>query len=330
MVFLKPLKGILKQYRERCDAPIRKLLHVTDIMPRSGPATLTSLQTLFETKRGTVLPLPPRLAHLYGCLRMPLPRSHTHVFSNFVTTLDGVVSLNVKGHASGGDISGFSAQDRMVMGLLRAIADVVIIGSGTLGVDRRHVWTAEAIFPKLADDYRQLRKALGKHAAPLNVIVSGSGDVDPSLPVFVSGKVQALIVTTTAGAKRLLKQTVPDSVEIRAIRPSVSAHSGGARAHRHGASAIAASAILDAVSRVSPGKLILVEGGPRLLGDFYAESLLDEQFLTLAPQIAGRDPGDGRLSLVMGKAFAPNDPLWGKLIDMRRGGNHLFLRYSFH
>jgi riboflavin biosynthesis pyrimidine reductase len=203
---------------------------------------------------------------------------------------------------------------------LRAIADVVIIGSGTLGVDRRHVWTAEAIFPAFANDYRRLRKALGKPAAPLNVIVSGSGGIDLSLPVFASGKVQTLIVTTAAGAKRLLKQTVPDSVEISAIRQS---------ATRHGANAFAASAILDAVSRVSRGKLILVEGGPHLLGDFYAERLLDEQFLTLAPQIAGRDTGDKRLSLVMGKAFAPRDPLWGKLIDLRRGSSHLYLRYSF-
>ena len=73
---------------------------------------------------------------------MPLPRSRPHVFSNFVTTLDGVVSLNVKGHASGGDISGWSAEDRMVMGLLRAIADVVIIGSGTLAADRLHIWNS--------------------------------------------------------------------------------------------------------------------------------------------------------------------------------------------
>jgi len=42
---------------------------------------------------------------------MPLPRLHPHVFSNFVSTLDGVVSLGVQGHASGGDISGFSAQE---------------------------------------------------------------------------------------------------------------------------------------------------------------------------------------------------------------------------
>jgi riboflavin biosynthesis pyrimidine reductase len=192
----------------------------------------------------------------------------------------------------------------------------VIIGSGTLGVDHRHVWTAEAIFPALADEYRQLRKALGRSSTPLNVIVSGSGELDLRLPVFASGKVPALVVTTTAGAKRLCKQSPPDSVRIRAIP--------GSRA-----GVIAAGAILDEVSRASTGKLILVEGGPRLLGDFYAEGLVDEQFLTLAPQIAGRDAGDGRLSLVMGKTFAPRDPLWGKLIDMRRGGSHLFLRYAF-
>jgi riboflavin biosynthesis pyrimidine reductase len=284
-------------------------------MSEPDPATLAPLETLFETKRGEALPLPPELTRLYGCLRMPLPSSGPHVFSNFVTTLDGVVSLNAKGHASGGDISGFSAQDRMVMGLLRAVADVVIVGSGTLGADRRHVWTAAGIFPELADEYRRLSEALGKREAPLNVIVSGSGDIDLGLPVFASGKVPALVVTTSAGAKRLRKQSAPGSVQIRAIRRS--------------AGTIPASAILDEVGRVSPGKLILVEGGPRLLGDFYAERLLDEQFLTLAPQIAGRDTGDRRLSLVMGKAFAPRDALWGTLIDARRGSSHLFLRYSF-
>jgi riboflavin biosynthesis pyrimidine reductase len=284
-------------------------------MTRRVPAALASLETLLETKRGRLLPLPPQLARLYGSMRMPLPRSHPHVYSNFVTSLDGVVSLNAKGHASGGDISGFSAQDRMVMGLLRAVADVVIIGSGTLTADPRHVWTDGAIFPELAKEYLKLSEALGKRGMPLNVIVSGSGRIDLRLPVFASGKVSALIVTTTAGAQRLREQSLPDSVEIRAIR--------------RGASAIPAGAILDEVSRVSGGKVILVEGGPRLLGDFYASRLVNEQFLTLAPQIAGRDAGDRRLSLVMGKTFAPRHPLWGTLIDVRRGSRQLFLRYSF-
>ena len=276
---------------------------------------LAPLETLYETKRGTVLPLPPRLARLYGRLRMPLGRARPHLISNFVTTLDGVVSLNVKGHASGADISGWSAQDRMVMGLLRAVADVVIVGAGTLSVDRHHVWTAENIFPGLADEYRRLRAALGKRGPPLHAIVSGSGRIDLGLRVFASGEVPALIVTTAAGAKRLRRQSAPDSVEIRTVRSRTGA--------------IRARSILGEVSRASAGKLILVEGGPRLLGDFYAEHLIDEQFLTLSPQIAGRDAGDQRLSLVMGKSFAPRSPLWGTLIDLRRGGSHLFLRYSF-
>lgn len=284
-------------------------------MPRSAAEVTAPLKTLVESRRGKLLPLPPRLAHLYGSLRIPSPRARPYVFSNFVTTLDGVVSLNEKGHASGGDISGFSAEDRMVMGLLRAIADVVVIGAGTLGADSRHLWTAAAIFPRLASEYRQLSQALGQGEAPLHVIVSGSGTMDLGLPVFASGKVQTLILTTAAGAKRLLRQGVPDSVAVRAIGRS--------------GRAISARAILDEVCRLRPARRILVEGGPRLLGDFYAEHLIDEQFLTLAPQIAGRDAGDGRLSLVMGKAFAPKHALWGSLSDVRRGGSHLYLRYSF-
>jgi riboflavin biosynthesis pyrimidine reductase len=285
-------------------------------MSRAVSSALSPLITLLGATRGTLLPLPPRLARLYGPLRMTQSPGRAHVFSNFVTTLDGVVSLSAKGHASGGDISGFSAQDRMVMGLLRAIADVVIVGAGTLGADRRHVWAAEAIFPALAAEYRQLASALGKRGPPLNVIVSGSGDIDLGLPEFTSGKVTALIVTTAAGARRLRRHATPPSVEIRSVR-----------AGRDGA--IAAKSILAAVSRVARGRRMLVEGGPRLLGDFYASGLVDEQFLTLAPQIAGRDTEDGRLSLVMGRTFAPRHPLWGKLVDVRCGGSHLFLRYTF-
>lgn len=275
---------------------------------------LTPLETLYATRHGKALSLPRRLARLYGRLRMPIARARPYVISNFVTTLDGVVSLHEKGHASGGDISGLNAQDRMVMGLLRAIADVVIVGAGTLEADRRHVWTAERIFPGLAGEYRRLRTTLGKRGPPLMVVVSGSGRLDLGLPVFASGEMQALILTTTAGARRLRKSGAPGSVEIRAVR---------------GSGAIGASLIIDQVRRVSAGRLILLEGGPRLLGDFYAGHVLDEQFLTLAPQIAGRNAGDRRLSLVMGRTFAPQSPLWGTLIDVRRGKSHLFLRYAF-
>jgi riboflavin biosynthesis pyrimidine reductase len=275
---------------------------------------LISLHTLLELRRGRQFPLAPKLARLYGRFRMQSARSSPHVYSNFVSTMDGVVSLQVKGHEAGGDISGFNTPDRMVMGLLRAVADVVIVGSGTLAADPRHVWTPDAICPELANDYQRLQIAIAKRQAALNVVVSASGHLDLRLPVFASGRVPVLVVTTRRGARRLSRQSPQSCVEISAIR-------GGAK--------IAPGAILDAVAQVNSGKRILVEGGPQLLGTFYRERLLDEQFLTLAPQIAGRAAGDGRPGLVMGTAFAPRDPLWGRLTDVRRGNSHLFLRYSF-
>jgi riboflavin biosynthesis pyrimidine reductase len=271
------------------------------------------LKTLSRSQHGLRLPLPPKLKRLYGEFRMPAARSR--VFSNFVTTLDGVVSLQVKGHEAGGDISGFNAEDRMVMGLLRSIADVVVVGSGTLDADRKHIWTAEDICPELAGDYRRFRDAMEKPRTALNVVVSASGALDLRRPVFASGEVDALVVTTPRGAKRLMKNKVPSSVQVRAIRRD--------------AAQITAAAILDEISRVHSTSRVLVEGGPRLLGVFYKERLLDEQFLSLAPQIAGREAGDRRLSLVMGKSFAPQDPLWGSLIDVRQGSKLLFLRYQF-
>ncbi len=66
-----------------------------------------------------------------------------------------------------------------------------------------------------------------------------------------------------------------------------------------------------------------------MLGDFFAEQLLDELFLTLAPQVAGRDASTEQPGLVAGQRFAPEHPLWGTLVSVKRGGSHLFLRYAF-
>ncbi len=279
----------------------------------------TALETLYEMERrgggrGLPLPLPPDLSMIYGRLQFPQHPGRPYVIGNFVSTLDGVVSLAESGNAGGGEISGFNAHDRMVMGLLRAIADVVIVGAGTLRADPEHRWTAAYIAPSLADAYQKLRTALGKSKAPLNVIVTASGMVNLAPPVFQSGEVAVLIVTTTHGAQRINEQDLPAGVEVVAVQS---------------ASLLGAQDILEAVSQINHSDMILVEGGPQLMGDFLAERYLDELFLTLAPQIAGRDGNVERPGLVAGKRFAPEYPLWGTLIGVKRGGNHLFLRYAF-
>ena len=275
---------------------------------------LAPLETLYESTDGDDVPLPSVLKTFYGRFGFPKHRGRTYVISNFVTTLDGVVSLNAPGHSAGGDISGFNEQDRIVMGLLRAIADTVIVGAGTLRSVPDHLWTADYIYPDLAHLYKEARSTMGLSGPPLNVIVTASGEIDLKLRVFASGEVPVLIVTTTPGANRIRQHQLPSSVEVAAIQDE---------------GPLSARAILDAVNHLRPGKVILVEGGPKLMGNFFAEKCLDELFLTIAPQIAGRDVSVMRPGLVAGKTFAPEQPLWGTLAGVKRGGSHLFLRYKF-
>src|SRR5512134_342394 len=275
---------------------------------------LAPLESLFDAARGDDLPLPLELATLYGPLRFPAGEGRPYVIGNFVTTLDGVASLSDPELPGGGPISGSNPHDRMVMGLLRSVADAVIVGAGTLRSVPRHLWTAEYIFPALAGLYRALRAASGRSEPPLNVIVTARGGIDPDLPVFRSGEVRTLVVTTPEGARSIRERGFSGTVGIE------EAESAGG---------IGALAILSAVNRARPGTIFLVEGGPQLMGEFFAGRCLDELFLTLAPQVAGRDGTADRPGIVAGKRFAPERPLWGTLAGAKRGGNHLFLRYSF-
>ena len=276
---------------------------------------LAPLESLLDTCRGDDLPLPPSLATLYGPLRFPAHKGRQHVIGNFVATLDGVASLSAPGLAGGGSVGGSNPHDRMIMGLLRSVADAVIVGAGTLRSVPNHLWTAEHIYPALSDSYRRLRSAMGKSDTPLNVVVTGRGGIDPALPVFRSGAVKALVVTTPEGADRIRKLGLSPAVVIREVKC---------------AGAIGARAILSAIGRRIPtGGILLVEGGPLLMGDFLAGECLDELFLTIAPQVAGRDGSVERPGFVAGKRFAPERPLWGTLSGVKRAGSHLFLRYAF-
>ena len=276
-------------------------------------ATLTRLDELYDAGPGSDLPLPLELAAIYGRLRLPVAAGRPYVVGNFVTTLDGVATLDAKGRMRAADIRGPDEHDRMVMGLLRAAADAVIVGAGTLRSAPGHIWTAERAYPPLADAYGALRAALGKPGPPLNAFVTARGEVDLTRPVFRSGEAPVLIVTTTEGERRIREADPPAWVTVSALR-------GGS---------LSARAVLEAVAAVRPSQVILVEGGPHLMGDFFAEGCLDELFLTLAPQVAGRDGLPERPGFVAGKQLAPEHPAWGTLLSVKRAGSHLFLRYGF-
>jgi riboflavin biosynthesis pyrimidine reductase len=83
------------------------------------------------------------------------------------------------------------------------------------------------------------------------------------------------------------------------------------------------------VIRGTGARLALCEGGPHLFGDILRAHLVDELFLTMAPQVIGRDATDHRLSLVEGASFGGGLGRWATLSSIRRAGDDLFLRYRF-
>ena len=142
------------------------------------------LETLLDRSEGEPLPLPPALAARYGGeLRVP----KDFVYANFVSSLDGVVSFDVPGDETAAVVSEGNAGDRYVLALLRAFADAVVVGAGTLRKEPTSVWTPEHVFPEAGDAFAELRRAMHLRPRPLTVVVSASGDVDRSLPAFTSG-----------------------------------------------------------------------------------------------------------------------------------------------
>lgn len=240
-----------------------------------------------------------------------------HVIGNFVSTLDGVVSFAVPGKAGGGNISGFNAGDRFIMGLLRASADAVIVGAATLAeVSQSHLFAAEYIHRAASDAYAFYRREiLHKPRFPLTVVVSGTGNVDLGRAVFRTPDVRTVVLTTEEGGAHLATAGAASlpSTEVRVMKTA------GSR--------LATGAILELLWREFGVRLLLHEGGPALFGGFVAEGLVDEFFLTVAPQLAGRNLESRRPGMIAGVEFQPETAPWLDLVSVKGCVDHLYLRY---
>jgi riboflavin biosynthesis pyrimidine reductase len=287
-----------------------------------SPATATieagaaALEVLFDPSGQTHGALrgrgmPAELEHRYGRpLLVPLRTDRPTVIANFVSTIDGIVALGGGRLSGGGLISGFHEPDRFVMGLLRALADVIVIGAGTLRGSSGHGWTAEHVNSESKEAFAAWRTEMGLAQHPTTMVVTGSGDIpvehsglnDPSIPV--------VIATTPRGAERLRCAGLAQHVSIEPI----------------GANGPLDADALVGIAAARGARLILTEGGPHVMGEFVRGGLLDELFLTLAPQVVGRDAA-GRLGLVEGLALPPAHGRWHELVSLRRSADHLFLRY---
>jgi riboflavin biosynthesis pyrimidine reductase len=248
--------------------------------------------------------LPPPLAELYDGelgLRRPL------LYANFVTSLDGITAIDPAAPGQGRLISGGLPADRFLMGLLRAFADVVLIGAGTLRAEADHLWSPGRVYPPAADGYQRLREYLLLPPSLPLAVVSASGALDPALPALAGG----LILTTAAGAGRLAGRA-PDGVRVLALGDG---------------EAVSVTDVIAAL-RAAGYQSILTEGGSHLFGQLLAARLIEQLFLTISPTLAGRERATTQIGLVEGSSLLPGIDIRGSLLSARKSDSHLFLRYE--
>lgn len=268
-----------------------------------NPTMGLGLTTIFESPHLSQYATPGPLRSLYdGDIGFDAPV----VYANFVSSLDGVVALDDRTPPS--VISGKSEADRFVMALLRACAQAVLVGAGTMRAEPNHLWTPEFIYPSLAGEFAALRRELEFSRSPELFVLTRSGDIDPSYRALQKG---ATVITARSRAAELQKKLPKSASVLTAPSEEIS--------------------ILEVLGIIrSKGySTILTEGGPTLLGQFVRGDLLDELFLTVAPLLAGRSEGIPRLSLIEGVAFDPDRLLEANLLSVKRDSSHLFLRYRF-
>jgi 5-amino-6-(5-phosphoribosylamino)uracil reductase len=261
----------------------------------------------------------------YGKLGFPSPPAdRPWIYANFVQTLDGIVSL-LGVNSSGGDIAQ-SEEDRWLMDLLRAHADAVLLGLGTLFLEKQlgRPRPRGPIFRIAEPTLQQLRAKL-RRGVERNIFVTGTGNLQFSdFAVFDGDRVDTAIITTGAGAERLKPQ--------QATHPHVKIIVSGE------GSEVDLPSAMGRLRRDFGVKYLLCEGGPVLYGSMIRAGLVDEKFLTVAPLDVGQKVPPAqegvpwkqppfRPTIFSGTGFTREDAVRWHWLSCRKVGDLQFNRY---
>ncbi|MFI6158183.1 pyrimidine reductase family protein [Kitasatospora sp. NPDC051170] len=213
-----------------------------------------------------------------------------------VASADGASSID-------GRSAGLSTPaDAALLGVLRALADVVLVGAGTA---RSEGYGPADVHPVLS----KLRAEAGQEPAPAIAVVSARlHQLLPDSPLLTlppaSPAVRTVVITT---------ERAPEDVA-RAIATTADVVVAGG-------DQIDLAAVLREFANRGWHR-ILCEGGPQLLGQVQADGLLDELCLTTAPILAG-----GEAARI---AYGPVADEQFHLASLLTHDGFLFARYQRH
>jgi riboflavin-specific deaminase-like protein len=174
------------------------------------------------------------------------------VAMNFAATVDGRATIGGRSGPIG------SATDTAMLVGLRTRVDAVMIGAGTMRVER---------YGRPVSDQakRERRERVGLSHDPLMVIVSGRLDLPWEAPLFREGG-RVMIFTSSEA------EPPQTAASLRVIR-----HPGR----------VDLVAALRHLRQERGVRALLCEGGPRIHAEMQAADLVDDLFLTIAPKLSG-------------------------------------------
>lgn len=175
---------------------------------------------------------------------------------NMISTIDGAITVNGRSGLLGGP------GDHRVFQVLRSWADVVVVGAGTA--------RTEGYGPaRLSDELRSTRLDRGQPPVPPIAVVTLSGNVDLTAPLFSEAEARSIVVTAAAG-----EAVLRGNAQLGDVADLIVA----------GESAVDLTQAFDQLAQMGYRSLLL-EGGPGLNADVVHAGLLDELCLTLSPRV---------------------------------------------
>lgn len=176
---------------------------------------------------------------------------------NFVTSIDGAVEVDGTSGGLG------TPADKTVFGVLRELADAIVVGGGTVRAENY----GAAQFDAAA---RERRAAAGLAPTAPIVVVSARANLDP----------QARLFTDAATAPILITSESADPERVRALADA------GADVIVAGNQSVPSADLLDTLG-ARGYRRILCEGGPGLVGQLATDDVVDEACITTSPLLVG-------------------------------------------
>lgn len=216
------------------------------------------------------------------------------VSATFAMTVDGKITTR-----DFTPVDFTSREDKQHLFRQRALADAVLLGHSTLERDNVRLGVSE--------DLRQERIKRGQTPAPVRVIVSNEGKINPELKIF-QWKLSPIVIFTTNRMPAEVRDALSDKASLHFSRTRN----------------VDLAEMLKILRSDYKVRRVACEGGPILFRSMLEQGLIDELSLTIAPYLFGGATAPTLTGL--SKEFLPASVKCA-MKNMRVVGDECFLTY---